>query len=139
MTWYGRGPAETYIDRAFERVGVYTSTVSAEWVEYSRPQENGNKTDVRWVALTNDKGDRPASRGRCRCWASERHHASQREIEQAAYTYQIPSAREVYLNLDLAQMGVGGIDSWSPQRVPDGALPDSGRQAVLVLVPVAAD
>ena len=56
LAWYGRGPAETYSDRAFERVGVYRSTVGREWVEYSRPQENGNKTDVRWVELTNAQG-----------------------------------------------------------------------------------
>ena len=56
MAWYGRGPAATYVDRQFERVGVYSSTVTDEWVDYSRPQENGNKTDVRWVALTNDAG-----------------------------------------------------------------------------------
>jgi beta-galactosidase len=55
MSWYGRGPAETYSDRAFERVGIYSSTVGQEWVEYARPQENGNKTDVRWVELTNDQ------------------------------------------------------------------------------------
>ena len=56
LSWYGRGPAETYVDRQFERVGVYSSTVADQWVDYSRPQENGNKTDVRWVALTNDEG-----------------------------------------------------------------------------------
>ena len=39
------------VDRQFERVGVYESTVDQEWVEYMRPQENGNKTDVRWIAL----------------------------------------------------------------------------------------
>ena len=64
LAWYGRGPKETYIDRQFERVGVYRSTVDDEWVDYSQPQENGNKTDVRWVALTNAQGHRPARRGR---------------------------------------------------------------------------
>ena len=64
ITWYGRGPMETYIDRQFERIGVYRSTVDKEWVEYTRPQENGNKTDVRWVALTNADGDRAARRRR---------------------------------------------------------------------------
>ena len=44
------------IDRQFERIGVYRSTVDKEWVEYMRPQENGNKTDVRWVKLTNAEG-----------------------------------------------------------------------------------
>ena len=42
--------------REFERVGVYKSTVDREWVEYMRPQENGNKTDVRWAAFTNASG-----------------------------------------------------------------------------------
>jgi beta-galactosidase len=37
-------------------VGRYSSTVAAQWTEYIRPQENGNKTDVRWVALTNKRG-----------------------------------------------------------------------------------
>ena len=44
MTWYGRGPVETYVDRKFERIGVYNSTVDKQWVDYMRPQENGNKT-----------------------------------------------------------------------------------------------
>jgi len=56
ITWYGRGPAPTYIDRNYERVGVYQSTVDEQWNEFSRPQENSNKTDVRWVALTNRHG-----------------------------------------------------------------------------------
>ena len=56
LAWYGRGPKETMIDRDFERIGVYRSTVDKEWVEYMRPQENGNKTDVRWVKLTNAAG-----------------------------------------------------------------------------------
>ena len=44
------------IDRNFERIGVYRTTVDEDWVEYMRPQENGNKTDVCWVALTNAQG-----------------------------------------------------------------------------------
>jgi beta-galactosidase len=117
ITWYGRGPAETYVDRAFERVGVYSSTVGAEWVEYSRPQANGNKTDVRWVELTNDKGIGLRAEG-MPVLSVEARHTSQREVEQAAYTYQITQHPEVYLNLDLVQMGVGGIDSWSRQAYP---------------------
>jgi beta-galactosidase len=117
MTWYGRGPAETYVDRAFERVGVYSSTVSAEWVEYSRPQANGNKTDVRWMELETDKGVGLRVEG-LPVVGVEAHHASRRQIEQAAYTYQITERPEVYLNIDFMQMGVGGIDSWSRQAYP---------------------
>ena len=126
ITWYGRGPAETYVDRAFERVGVYASTVDAEWVEYARPQENGNKVDVRWVELTNDRGVGLRAEG-LPLIGVEAHHASRRDIEAAAYSYQITKRPEVYLNLDLMQMGVGGINSWSalaypmaPYRIPAG-------------------
>jgi beta-galactosidase len=117
LRWLGRGPAETYIDRQFERVGVFSSTVAREWVEYSRPQENGNKTDVRWVALTNDKGIGILATGDPLLSVGA-SHAAREDVEQAAYTFQLPARRETFLNLDLRQMGVGGIDSWSPQAWP---------------------
>ena len=138
IAWYGRGPAETYIDRAFERVGVYSSTVSGEWVEYSRPQANGNKVDVRWVEITNDKGVGLRAEG-VPLLSVEARHASRRDVEQAAYTWQIPQRPQVFLNLDLRQMGVGGIDSWSPERLPDGGLPDPGQPGAFVLVHAEAD
>ncbi len=56
VTWYGRGPHENYWDRkAGARVGVWSGSVDEQFVDYSEPQENGNKTDVRWVSLTNDE------------------------------------------------------------------------------------
>ncbi len=58
LTWFGRGPWESYADRkeaCFE--GVYNSTVTEQWEKYILPQETGNKEDVRWVTLTNDAGD----------------------------------------------------------------------------------
>jgi beta-galactosidase len=126
VTWYGRGPAETYVDRAFERVGVYSSTVDAGWVEYARPQENGNKVDVRWVELTNDSGVGLRAEG-LPLLGVEAHHASRRDIEAAAYSYQLVERPGIHLNLDWKQMGVGGINSWSAlawpmvaYRIPSG-------------------
>jgi beta-galactosidase len=117
LVWYGRGPVETYVDRQFERVGIHSSTVAGEWVDYSRPQENGNKTDVRWVSLTNRDGvglmavgDPLLSVGAA--------HVSKDDIERAEYSFQLPRRTEVFLNLDFAQMGVGGIDSWSRNAYP---------------------
>jgi beta-galactosidase len=117
MSWYGRGPAETYSDRAFERVGLYSSTVGKEWVEYARPQENGNKTDVRWVELTGDDGSGFRAEG-MPLLSVAAHHVSASDIEPAAYSYALPVRTEIYLNLDMAQMGVGGIDSWSRLAYP---------------------
>ncbi len=119
IAWYGRGPAATYVDRQFERVGVYSSTVADQWVDYSRPQENGNKTDVRWVALTNDSGVGILAEGMPLLSVSARH-VTKSDIESASYSFELPRRPETYLNLDLMQMGVGGIDSWSPNAFPMG-------------------
>jgi beta-galactosidase len=128
MAWYGRGPAETYADRAFERVGVYRSTVTGEWVEYSRPQENGNKADVRWVEITNENGVGLRAEGMPLLSVAARH-ASRRDVEQAAYSWQLTQRPQVYLNLDLRQMGVGGIDSWSRNAYPLEPYRIPGNQA----------
>lgn len=57
VTWYGRGPEENYIDRKTGyNVGLYQSTVEDFFVDYIKPQETGNRTDVRWVSMTNDDG-----------------------------------------------------------------------------------
>jgi beta-galactosidase len=139
LAWYGRGPAETYRDRAFERVGVYSSTVTREWVEYARPQENGNKTDVRWVELTNVQGFGLRAEGIPLLSVGARR-VSSADIEAAAYSTELPVRPEVYLNLDMAQMGVGGIDSWTRLAYPMDAYRISGSEPhayKVRLVPVA--
>ena len=117
IAWYGRGPVETHIDRQFERIGVYRSTVDKEWVNYSRPQENGNKTDVRWVALTNAQGVGLLAVGAPALSAGARHYTKE-DMERAGYTFQMQRHPQVFLNLDWKQMGAGGIDSWSANAYP---------------------
>jgi len=117
ITWYGRGPRETMIDRQFERIGVYNSTVDKEWVEYMRPQENGNKTDVRWVKLTNAEGLGLMAVGAPDLNVTARHYTKD-DMERAGYTFQMTRHPEIYLNLDWKEMGAGGIDSWSPNAYP---------------------
>src|SRR5262249_28699009 len=56
-TWYGRGPGESYVDSKYaNRVGLYTQTVDELFTNYTFPQENGNRSEVRWVAVTNASG-----------------------------------------------------------------------------------
>jgi beta-galactosidase len=93
-------------------------------VEYSRPQENGNKTDVRWVTFTNADGLGLRATGLPLLSVSAAH-ASKRDIEAAEYSMQLPRRAEIFVNLDLKQMGAGGVDSWSrnawplqPYRIP---------------------
>jgi len=132
IAWYGRGPSETYVDRAFERIGIYRSTVAKEWVDYSRPQENGNKAGVRWVTLTNAQGVGLLAVAGDELSVAARHYTKE-EMERAAYTFQMQARPQIFLNLDARQTGVGGIDSWSANAFPtqehriDGNQPQSFR------------
>jgi beta-galactosidase len=117
MEWYGRGPAETYSDRAFERVGRYRSTVAGAWFSYSRPQENGNKVDVRRVTFVGPGGIGLEAVGQPLLSVGARHPTTA-DIEGAAYEFQLPRRPEIHLNLDLAQMGLGGINSWTASAYP---------------------
>jgi beta-galactosidase len=57
LVYYGRGPEENYTDRCSSTfVGRYEDTVSNQFYPYIRPQETGNKTDVRWVSLLDAQG-----------------------------------------------------------------------------------
>ena len=127
ITWYGRGPKETEIDRQFERIGVYQSTVDREWVEYMRPQENGNKTDVRWVKLTNAQGFGLMASGAPTLNVTARHFTKD-DLERAAYTFQMRRHAEIYLNLDWKEMGAGGIDSWTENAYPMAPYRISGTE-----------
>ncbi|HEX6973774.1 MAG TPA: glycoside hydrolase family 2 TIM barrel-domain containing protein [Vicinamibacterales bacterium] len=117
LAWFGRGPLETYSDRQFEPVGVYSSTVAEQFVDYSRPQENGNKTEVRWVRLTNADGVGVEVAGEPLLSVTASHVTAE-DLEAASYSFQLPARPQIFLNVDLAQMGVGGIDSWSRNAYP---------------------
>ena len=111
VAWLGPGPEETYADRNEARVGRYTGTVDAQWTEYSKPQENGNKVDVRWIALTNKAGVGLLAVGMPHLSAAARHYTHE-DVWNARHTYELTRRPETYLSLDFRQMGVGGDDSW---------------------------
>jgi len=112
VTWYGRGPHESYWDRkAGARVGVWSGSVDDQFVDYSEPQENGNKTDVRWVSLTNGDGAGLLVIGEPQI-AFSAHHYTTDDLENAKYSYQMQYREDITLNIDMQQTGVGGDDSW---------------------------
>src|SRR5207245_5832528 len=100
-----------------ERVGIYRGTIDQQWVEYMRPQENGNKTGVRWVKLTNAAGVGIRAMAEEPLNVTARHYTKS-DMERAGYTFQMKRHPETYLNIDGSQMGAGGIDSWSPNAYP---------------------
>jgi beta-galactosidase len=112
FTWYGNGPEPTYWDRKTGgRIGEYTSTVDEMFVHYSRPQENGNKTDVRWLTLTNEDGIGIMAIGEPVLSTSAWHYTIH-DMETVDYEYEMPERDFITLNVDYKQTGVGGDNSW---------------------------
>jgi len=107
FTWYGRGPHENYIDKKESaKVGLYSGTVTEQLEPYIRPQENGNKSDVRWAALTNLQGMGLLVVGQPTLNVSV-HHFTAEDFTRARHTYDLVPRDETILNMDYAQGGLG--------------------------------
>ncbi|MBN1342567.1 MAG: DUF4981 domain-containing protein [Phycisphaerae bacterium] len=123
MTWYGRGPHESYWDRKTgAAVDVYSGPVAEQYHLYVYPQETGNKTDTRWVAITDKNGLGLLATGLPLIEASA-WPFSMRDLEAATHTNELHHRNTVTVNLDYKQMGVGGDNSWGALTHPEYCLP----------------
>jgi beta-galactosidase len=118
MTWLGRGPHENYWDRhTGAAVGRYSGRVADLVHDYVRPQENANRIDVRWVALTDASGAGVLASGLPLLSVSAWPYSMQ-ELEDATHVNELPHRREpaqprpITFNIDYRQTGVGGDDGW---------------------------
>ncbi|QHI70341.1 glycoside hydrolase family 2 TIM barrel-domain containing protein [Tichowtungia aerotolerans] len=136
LKWFGRG-GETYLDRAFEPVGIYEGTIDEQWADYSRPQENGNKTGVRWAELTDKdgRGLRVIAEG-APLSLSARFYSAE-TMRQSDYSFQMERSDLIHLNIDAAQSGVGGINSWGSVPLKPYRLFDDHCEYSYRLKPVA--
>ena len=122
LTWYGRGPHENHWDRNVgAKLALHSGTVEEQFVPYLRPQECGNKTDVRWATLTNAAG-----RGlRIAGLPTVEFNAlpySPSELEAHDHPYKLPVSDKVVVRVNYKQMGVGGDDSWGARTHPEFTL-----------------
>jgi beta-galactosidase len=123
ITWYGRGPHESYWDRKTgAAVGLYSGPVDDQIHPYIRPQEVGNKTDVRWVTLTDSEGAGILVVGSPLLSISVWPFALQ-DLEQAEHTFELSRRNFLTFNIDDKQMGVGGDNSWGARPHPEYMLP----------------
>ena len=113
LEWYGRGWHENYIDRKTSAaVGIYQSTI-CQWITpYVKPQENGNRCDVRWIKLGNNNCQIEFKTNTEQGLSVSAWPYSQKTIENAAYDFELIPQSSIYLNIDYKQMGVGGDNSW---------------------------
>ncbi|MEI7502137.1 MAG: glycoside hydrolase family 2 TIM barrel-domain containing protein, partial [Paludibacter sp.] len=117
FAFYGRGPWENYADRNFaSQIGIYSSKVSDQYVPYTRPQENGYKTDIRWMTLTNNVGAGILIEGlQPLCVSALNNYPEDFDpglSKKYRHINDITPRNEVILCVDLAQRGVGGDTSW---------------------------
>ncbi|HPA87377.1 MAG TPA: glycoside hydrolase family 2 TIM barrel-domain containing protein, partial [Bacteroidales bacterium] len=153
LKWFGRGPHENYADRKTSaEVGLYESTVDDQYVPYIRPQENGYKTDTRWLTLTDETGTGLLVSGNpviCFAALNNIHDDFESPGKLSQYRKDAKSAnthtndikpRElVNLNVDLGQMGVGGDNSWGAEIHPKYRLLERRYEYTFRISPVERD
>ncbi|MEM9836252.1 MAG: glycoside hydrolase family 2 TIM barrel-domain containing protein [Bacteroidota bacterium] len=117
LSYYGKGPYENYQDRQLgAKLGKYSMRVADFGTPYVVPQEHSNRMGVQWLNAQDEKG-----RGLKVCGSELNVSAYPYTIDaldQADHPYDLPQSDFITLNVDLAQMGVGGDDSWSQNAAP---------------------
>ena len=118
LTWYGMGPEETYADRRHgAKLGIYSNKVADNMAKYLVPQECGNKVGVRYARLVDAKGRGMMFEGDELSFSALPY--TPHELENAAHVYELPQVHHTIVRVALAQMGVGGDDSWGSLVHPE--------------------
>ncbi|BCL83899.1 beta-galactosidase [Ktedonobacteria bacterium brp13] len=138
VAWYGRGPGEAYRDTwQANRMGVYRKRVEELFTPYERPQENGNRVDVRWLSLTNTRGQGLFAQ-LSPSFNFSAHHYTAHEMAQAKHHYELQPHQEITLHLDSAQHGIGTA-SCGPGVLPQYELLTREFAFQVRLRPVSSD
>lgn len=152
LSWFGRGPHESYADRKTSAtISLYQRLVNDQIHHYSRPQENANKTDVRWLALTNQQGlgllavgEQVLSASAWPYTQSDIDFIAGKDGSESAsglvpvttkHGADVPMRDLVTVNIDHKQMGVGGDTSWGRLVHAQYTIPAQSYQYSFTLVP----
>jgi beta-galactosidase len=142
IQFYGRGPWENYWDRkTASLVGVYNQKVKDQYFNYARPQESGNKTEVRWVNFTNKKGEglQFVYEKDLLSFAALPYSLDDLDPEQDKKQYhsgELTLRNKVYLHMDLQQTGLQGIDSWGAMPLKKYRIPYTNQQYSYWIKPI---
>ncbi|MDO4550766.1 MAG: glycoside hydrolase family 2 TIM barrel-domain containing protein [Planctomycetia bacterium] len=134
ISWFGRGPAESYFDRKTGYLfGDWETTVTENAFPYSEPGETGNHADTYKMTLAGN-GSKICVTG-VEGWEGNplfgfnAIHYSSKDLESVTHPYQLPGGTkgrpETFVNIDLQQMGVAGDDSWGAWAHPEFRIPAS--------------
>ena len=144
LEWFGRGPFENYWDRkSAADVGYYSSSVWDQYVPYVRPQENGNKTDVRWFKIMDEEGDGIMISGDNLGFST--HNFEQSLLDHVGtsapnkHGNEIKAADLVSVQIDKKQMGVGGDNTWGARTHEQYTIPAKEMEFSFRIRPIKRD
>ncbi|EGA68189.1 cryptic beta-D-galactosidase subunit alpha [Vibrio sinaloensis DSM 21326] len=137
VKYYGRGPEENYLDsKQANLIDVYQSTVADMFENYPFPQNNGNRQNVRWAALTNRNGTgllvKPQEEINLSAW-----FYTNQNLHQAQHTIELEKSGYITLNLDHKLMGLGS-NSWGSEVLDSYRVYMDAFRYGLTLVPLQA-
>ncbi|MCE5279585.1 MAG: glycoside hydrolase family 2 TIM barrel-domain containing protein [Planctomycetaceae bacterium] len=138
VSWYGRGPGECYVDtKQAQRYGLWRAGVDELYTPYIMPQENGNRTDVRWVSLTDTRGAGLLAVGAPELNFSV-HRFTTQDLDAARHTHELTPRDFLTLNLDYRHNGIGtgscGPGPWDRYLLKSGPF-----QFAMILQPIDVD
>ena len=152
IEWFGRGPQESYWDRKTSAtVGNYSGSVKDQYWAYLRPQENGNKTDVRWVSIMDSDGEGLIFIGQPLLSVNAQHflmedlestertdgRQKQGVIPENRHTTDVKFRDLTSVNIDYKQMGLGGDNSWGARTHPEYRLTESAYSYSFMICPIS--
>ena len=145
IEYYGRGPAENYADRkSGDRIGKYVQPVAAQYWGYVRPQESGNRTDVRyWRVMSVDgyglefKSTIPMECSALNYLTEDLDDGPDKNLHQS-HSGDLNARPFTAVHISSRQMGLGCIDSWGSWPLPDYRLPYQNYEFTFMIVPVWA-
>ena len=117
VEYYGRGPWENYPDRKIGYdIARYAMPLSDFQVDYVRPQDNGNRCDVRWLSLSSDDCTLRIDGGQPLCIRAWDYGEENLNVK---HPYELKRGEFINLNIDLNIHGVGGADTWGKRTLPE--------------------
>lgn len=113
IRWYGRGPHEAYRDRQTSTdLGCYAMGLEEFVFAYTVPQENANRTGVRWITFSDGQGRGLRFTARGRAFDASAWPYALAALESARHAHELQNAAGVTVNIDYGQMGLGGDTGW---------------------------
>ena len=116
VRWFGRGPDENYLGRnRGSFMGLYSTLADSMTVKYMEIGETGQRTDVKWATLTNEKSGKGLMIvGNPRMEFSAQHYTPE-QLTDVKLPWELKRNKDITLRVDLHQMGLGGINSWGAE------------------------